>query len=47
MELEAVDWFKTRRYMLMFGWVTVTAEQVWSLFPEAAIALYEASERRK
>jgi hypothetical protein len=31
------------RYMLRFGWVTVTAEdlQVWSRFPEATFALYE------
>ena len=31
------------RYMLRFGWVTVTADdlQVWSLFPEATFALYE------
>jgi hypothetical protein len=31
------------RYMLRFGWVTVTADdlQVWSLFPDATFALYE------
>lgn len=31
------------RYMLRFGWVTVTADdlQIWSLFPEATFALYE------
>ena len=32
------------RYMFKFGWVTVTAEDIaiWSQFPEATFALYEA-----
>jgi len=31
------------RYMLRFGWVTVTAEdlKIWNQFPEATFALYE------
>jgi hypothetical protein len=32
------------RYMFRFGWVTVTAEDlaIWSQYPEATFALYEA-----
>jgi hypothetical protein len=37
------------RYMLRFGWVTVTADdlQVWALFPDATFALYEVSGEGK
>jgi hypothetical protein len=33
------------RYMLRFGWVTVSADdlQIWSQFPNATFALYEVS----
>jgi hypothetical protein len=37
------------RYMLRFGWVTVTADdlQVWSQFPNATFALYEVAGEGK
>ena len=33
------------RYMLRFGWLTVTAVdlEVWSLFPDATFALYQVA----
>jgi hypothetical protein len=37
------------RYMLRFGWVTVTAEDlaIWTQFPEATFALYEVPGAEK